>query len=1196
LTTDRVGAGLGLNPTGNYTQFSGTSAAAPVVSGVIALMLEANPGLGYRDVQKILALSASHPDTMTWKTNGATDWNLGGLKFNDTVGFGVVDAYSAVCLAETWLDCSTAINEVSASARAFGLGVSIPDGSGTYIKTFRIDSSIQVERVELAVDLSHTRLGDLVVQLTSANGTVSTLMDRPTVNAEQPFGLSGDDSGVPTHLLWDFSSVQFLGEQAAGDWTVTIKDLRAEETGTLNSLSLRVYGASDVANNTYVFTEEGFKSQGSTVLSDESGIDTLNASPMLHDMYINLQLGTISAQTMTHEISSWTVIENGITGSGNDRLVGNAVNNLLNGRQGNDTLDGGSGNDTLDGGDGSDTAIYQGNMADYGVVWRADTKILTVRDNAPSNGNEGIDSLSNIETLVFADGQLSLDRLTGNRAPLVTKTLFTDPIIVNKGIGINYGIPDSAIVDPDTGSSDNLVFSVSAAAGGELPAWLSFDSTTNTLVGVPPSDYQGQLKVLVSAIDEFGVSASDILTLQFGANQAPVVDDSSVKSIREDSGLITLDITAPVDPEGTSVSVKILDIPTFGVIFDKLGNIVNVGATLSADALTELNYQTAKDANGDAGYLRYQALDADGVSSESSIHLFVEAANDAPRFANPTGSKLVINYPSQSVVTLDIEKPTDPESAIGFVRVVDLPSLGVISLDGQALLLNQVLTLDQLNRLSFSLAENVNGPIGSLTIQAVDPQGLATNWSLALEVQGAEYSNIGTSGDDAIYGSIGNDTLYGVGGNDTLVGNAGNDRLLGGTGNDSLFGATGNDNLDGSSGNDYLDGGSGSDTMNGGPGNDTYIVDNRSDVVLEVISSGAGGKDLVVTSVSLVAPDNVENLQASSGNLIDLTGNALDNTLVGNEQNNLLAAAAGRDSLIGGAGNDTLDGGTSIDKMSGGAGDDLYLVDSKSDVVIELANEGRDTVRALVNYSLSSNVEDLVLLEGGDFSGGGNSLNNYIYGNSGKNILAGGLGADTLEGGLGNDIYVLSDGLDTIIDIGGTDTVRSPLDVNLSSYAAIENIELVGLGDTNATGNIGNNLIVGNAGDNVLEGLGGVDTLTGGDGSDQFMIAANGSGLTVDLVTDFISGTDLLVIDIASFGASPSSLGLRGSGTVDPTSFIAGVGVVPVTPNSHFMFDTASGVLRFDLDGTGSVSAVDLVHLTGASAFNLKPQDIYVVI
>jgi Ca2+-binding RTX toxin-like protein len=282
--------------------------------------------------------------------------------------------------------------------------------------------------------------------------------------------------------------------------------------------------------------------------------------------------------------------------------------------------------------------------------------------------------------------------------------------------------------------------------------------------------------------------------------------------------------------------------------------------------------------------------------------------------------------------------------------------------------------------------------------------------------------------------------------------------------------------------------------------------------------------------------------------------------------------------------------------MSGGAGDDLYLVDSKSDVVIELANEGRDTVRALVNYSLSSNVEDLVLLEGGDFSGGGNSLNNYIYGNSGKNILAGGLGADTLEGGLGNDIYVLSDGLDTIIDIGGTDTVRSPLDVNLSSYAAIENIELVGLGDTNATGNIGNNLIVGNAGDNVLEGLGGVDTLTGGDGSDQFMIAANGSGLTVDLVTDFISGTDLLVIDIASFGASPSSLGLRGSGTVDPTSFIAGVGVVPVTPNSHFMFDTASGVLRFDLDGTGSVSAVDLVHLTGASAFNLKPQDIYVVI
>ena len=113
-------------------------------------------------------------------------------------------------LAKTWTAQNTAINEVSASARKFGMTEAIPDGNDElYTKTFEIDPSMSVEHVELGVDLRHERLGDLIIKLISPNGTVSTLMDRPTVNAERPFGLSGQDSGVPTHLLWDFSSVQF---------------------------------------------------------------------------------------------------------------------------------------------------------------------------------------------------------------------------------------------------------------------------------------------------------------------------------------------------------------------------------------------------------------------------------------------------------------------------------------------------------------------------------------------------------------------------------------------------------------------------------------------------------------------------------------------------------------------------------------------------------------------------------------------------------------------------------------------------------------------------------------------------------------------------------------------------------------------------------------------------------------------------
>jgi hypothetical protein len=189
----------------------------------------------------------------------------------------------------------------------------------------------------------------------------------------------------------------------------------------------------------------------------------------------------------------------------------------------------------------------------------------------------------------------------------------------------------------------------------------------------------------------------------------------------------------------------------------------------------------------------------------------------------------------------------------------------------------------------------------------------------------------------------------------------------------------------------------------------------------------------------------------------------------------------------------------------------------------------------------------------------------------------------------------LKDLVDTVIDTGVIDTIRSTLDVNLGVFSGIENIELIGILDNFATGNGYNNSIIGNAGNNILEGRGGVDSLTGGDGSDQFVIASNGIGLATDSVTDFISGTDLLVVDISSYGISTTQLGLSSSGTVDTSAFVSGPGVKSLTPNSSFLFDTASAVLKFDIDGTGSAVAIDLVQLSRTTP-SLLATDIYVVI
>jgi Ca2+-binding RTX toxin-like protein len=266
-----------------------------------------------------------------------------------------------------------------------------------------------------------------------------------------------------------------------------------------------------------------------------------------------------------------------------------------------------------------------------------------------------------------------------------------------------------------------------------------------------------------------------------------------------------------------------------------------------------------------------------------------------------------------------------------------------------------------------------------------------------------------------------------------------------------------------------------------------------------------------------------------------------------------------------------------VDALIGGIGNDEYRVDSRADRIVERSSQGIDTVFAESSYTLASNIENLTLLGEGNFTAGGNSLDNNLVGNGGNNILAGGLGTDRLEGGLGDDIYVLSDTLDTIIDIGGVDTIRSNLDVLL--IADIENADLVGIADTIAIGNGLDNKLSGNMADNMLEGAGGVDTLTGGQGADTFVMSYNGDEIDADLITDFTSGEDLLVVDLASFGISAEELGLASSGLVDDASFVSGAGASALDNNDHFIFDTAQGLLLFDSDGSGDSEALTIARI-----------------
>ena len=146
------------------------------------------------------------------------------------------------------------------------------------------------------------------------------------------------------------------------------------------------------------------------------------------------------------------------------------------------------------------------------------------------------------------------------------------------------------------------------------------------------------------------------------------------------------------------------------------------------------------------------------------------------------------------------------------------------------------------------------------------------------------------------------------------------------------------------------------------------------------------------SSVNYTLADNLEYLVLTDTAEAGM-GNSLNNKLTGNAESN---------KLFGGAGNDEIDGGAGADILFGELGNDRYWVDSSSDLVIESAGEGTDTVYASVSYALADNVERLVLTGSANINAVGNAGNNRLEGNSGNNILFGGLGNDTYVFGRGS--------------------------------------------------------------------------------------------------------------------------------------------------------------------------------------------------
>jgi subtilisin-like proprotein convertase family protein/subtilisin family serine protease len=211
---------------GDYTDiFGGTSAAAPLVSGAVALMLEANPQLTWRDVQHILVRSSHRVQP------GDPGWTMSRFPHHERFGFGLIDAAGAVHLARSW---RSVLPERSILPLTRSLNVPILDDDATgRTDAITLDASFasfRVEHMEVEFTATHTWRGDLEVTLVSPSGVASRLATvRPLDSNDNLIG-------------WRFRTVRHWGESAAGTWTLRVADAVALDVGTWHSWTLRVYG------------------------------------------------------------------------------------------------------------------------------------------------------------------------------------------------------------------------------------------------------------------------------------------------------------------------------------------------------------------------------------------------------------------------------------------------------------------------------------------------------------------------------------------------------------------------------------------------------------------------------------------------------------------------------------------------------------------------------------------------------------------------------------------------------------------------------------------------------------------------------------------------------------------------------------------------------------------------------------------
>ncbi|MDP3840701.1 MAG: tandem-95 repeat protein, partial [Methylococcales bacterium] len=711
--------------------------------------------------------------------------------------------------------------------------------------------------------------------------------------------------------------------------------------------------------------------------------------------------------------------------------------------------------------------------------------------------------------------------------------------------------------DTDVDSPVLTIASVTSGSNGTAVL-----NGNGTVTFTPNANFNGAANFTYQATDGLLLSSPATVTVNVApVNDAPVANPDSL-----------------VAPEDIAITYLASDL---------LGNDTDVeGSPLTITSVTSGNNGTAVlNANGSVTFtsalnfngvanFTYKASDGLLNSNSATVTVNVVGTNDAPVLTTPAtvtyiDTPFVDTFTTATGFLVGTDVDTGTTLTYGITGGTDNGD-GTVSMSSTYGVLTVTKATGEYKFVPNGVAIEPLGQNVSSTFSVVVSDG-ALSASKSFTVAITQNGSTETNGSDILINGVGVNHWAGLQGDDTYYVDVAGDIITEnvGEGTDIVYSSAASytlaDNVEslviwlsgvngtgnglnnyiiGSDGSNIIDGGAGADIMYGGLGSDTYYVDNIGDVVTEV---GTDWDVVYSTAASYTLGANIEALF-----LVDDGVNRNGN---GNDQVNY---------LIGNTGNNILDGKGGADVMAGHAGDDTYYVDNAGDSVIENASEGFDTVYSSIDYTLTANVEALVLT-GAAITGIGNNLNNTLTGNSANNALGGGAGVDTLIGGAGDDTYYVDDALDSIIEnVGeGADIVYS----TAASYTLGTNVESLviwGAG-INGTGNTQDNFIIGSAGNNIIDGAAGNDTMYGGEGADTYI---GGLGADILTLTETTPTTDIVRI---AAGDSLATVG--GYDTV--TGFKLGTGV----------FNTL-GVDQLDLDNTAI--AINAASVDGNDVGNIR--------